>query len=125
MDEIEDLEGVRVLGTQGEIVASMDFFEDFLKTEERLQLFVRSLPGRSRLPSLLELVQPGESDQGGLTEADVPIQGGLKSQILARMLNNLRRHYAQTGNGPALDTVIAMSHGLEAARERGAPSLVQ
>jgi hypothetical protein len=73
LDEIEDLEGVRVLGTQGEIVASMDFLEDFLKTKERLQLFVRSLPGWSRLPSLLELVQPGKSDQGGLTEADVPI----------------------------------------------------
>jgi hypothetical protein len=73
LDEIADLEGVRVLGTQGEIVASVDFFEDFLKTEERLQLFVRSLSGRSRLPSLLELVQPGKSDQGGLTEADVPI----------------------------------------------------
>jgi hypothetical protein len=73
LDEIEDLEGVRVLGTQGEIVASMDFLEDFLKTKERLQLFVRSLPGWSRLPSLLELVQPGKSDQGGLTEADVPV----------------------------------------------------
>lgn len=48
-----------------------------------------------------------------------------KAQMLARMLNNLRRHYSQTGDGAALETVIAMSHALEAARERGAATLVQ
>lgn len=48
-----------------------------------------------------------------------------KAQMLARMLNNLRRHYMQTSNEPALAAIIAMSHGLEVAREPGAASLVQ
>jgi regulator of sirC expression with transglutaminase-like and TPR domain len=48
-----------------------------------------------------------------------------KAQMLARMLNNLRRHYAQTGNEAALAAVVAMSHGLEAARESSSASLVQ
>ena len=48
-----------------------------------------------------------------------------RAQMLARMLNNLRRHYAQTGNDAALQSVVAMSHGLEVAREHSAASLVQ
>jgi regulator of sirC expression with transglutaminase-like and TPR domain len=48
-----------------------------------------------------------------------------RAQMLARMLNNLRRHYAQTNNEKALEAVVAMSHGLEAAREAGGASLVQ
>lgn len=48
-----------------------------------------------------------------------------RAQMLARMLNNLRRHYTQTGNDSALNAVIAMSHGLEAARESSSASLVQ
>jgi len=48
-----------------------------------------------------------------------------RSQMLARMLNNLRRHYTQTGNDAALASIVAMSHGLEAARESSAASLVQ
>ena len=48
-----------------------------------------------------------------------------RAQMLARMLNNLRRHYTQTGNDKALESIIAMSHGLEAARESSAASLVQ
>jgi regulator of sirC expression with transglutaminase-like and TPR domain len=47
-----------------------------------------------------------------------------RSQMLARMLNNLRRHYTQAGNESALSTVIALSHALEVARESAA-SLVQ
>lgn len=48
-----------------------------------------------------------------------------RAQMLARMLNNLRRHYSMTANETALDTVIAMSHGLELAREGGSDSHVQ
>ncbi len=48
-----------------------------------------------------------------------------RAQMLARMLNNLRRHYTQTGNETALNAVIAMSHGLEAARETSSASFVQ
>jgi regulator of sirC expression with transglutaminase-like and TPR domain len=48
-----------------------------------------------------------------------------RAQMLARMLNNLRRHYTQTGNDAALSAIIAMSHGLEAARESSSASLVQ
>ena len=48
-----------------------------------------------------------------------------RAQMLARMLNNLRRHYAQTGNQSALATVVAMSHGLEVARESAADTHVQ
>ena len=48
-----------------------------------------------------------------------------RAQMLARMLNNLRRHYTQTSNQSALGAVIAMSHGLEAARESSAASFVQ
>ena len=48
-----------------------------------------------------------------------------RAQMLARMLNNLRRHYTQTGNDSALAAVVSMSHGLEVAREPGSASLVQ
>jgi regulator of sirC expression with transglutaminase-like and TPR domain len=48
-----------------------------------------------------------------------------RAQMLARMLNNLRRHYTATGNEKALSQVVAMSHGLEAARETSSASLVQ
>jgi regulator of sirC expression with transglutaminase-like and TPR domain len=48
-----------------------------------------------------------------------------RSQMLSRMLNNLRRHYSQTGNESALNMVIGMSHGLELAREGASDSHVQ
>jgi regulator of sirC expression with transglutaminase-like and TPR domain len=48
-----------------------------------------------------------------------------RAQMLARMLNNLRRHYMQAGNETALSTVVAMSHALEVAREASAAILVQ
>ncbi len=48
-----------------------------------------------------------------------------RSQMLARMLNNLRRHYTQTRQDGALSMVVAMSHGLEAARETAADTHVQ
>lgn len=48
-----------------------------------------------------------------------------RTQMLARMLNNLRRHYSQVRNENALATVIAMSHALEVARESAADHLVQ
>ncbi len=48
-----------------------------------------------------------------------------RSQMLARMLNNLRRHYSQTRNEAALSAVVAMSHGLEVAREQAADTHVQ
>jgi len=48
-----------------------------------------------------------------------------RAQMLARMLNNLRRHYAQTGNETALGTVVAMSHALEVARESASDTHVQ
>lgn len=48
-----------------------------------------------------------------------------RAQMLSRMLNNLRRHYTQIHNEDALAAVVAMSHGLEVARESGAASLVQ
>ncbi|HYC54364.1 MAG TPA: transglutaminase-like domain-containing protein [Candidatus Binatia bacterium] len=47
------------------------------------------------------------------------------TQMLSRMLNNLRRHYAQDGNQRALATVAEMTHVLEAAREAGRGSMVQ
>lgn len=90
-------------------------------TGRYLDVFRRGLPVTR--DGLLELLRrQGIGPNGWRDDFLAPVQ---KSQILARMLNNLRRHYAQTGNGSALDTVIAMSHGLEAARERGATSLVQ
>lgn len=48
-----------------------------------------------------------------------------RAQVLARMLNNLRRHYAQEANQGALAAVAAMSHVLEAAREAGTAAMVQ
>lgn len=48
-----------------------------------------------------------------------------RAQMLARMLNNLRRHYTQTGNETALATVVAMSHALEVARESASDTHVQ
>lgn len=48
-----------------------------------------------------------------------------RQQMLARMLNNLRRHYTQTGQEAPLAMVVAMSHGLEAARETAADTHVQ
>ncbi|HYC01084.1 MAG TPA: transglutaminase-like domain-containing protein [Candidatus Limnocylindrales bacterium] len=47
------------------------------------------------------------------------------TQMLSRMLNNLRRHYTQEGNQRALLTVAEMTHVLEAAREQGRGSMVQ
>jgi regulator of sirC expression with transglutaminase-like and TPR domain len=48
-----------------------------------------------------------------------------RSQMLARMLNNLRRHYAQEADQDALATVGSMLHALEAARESGVAVMVQ
>ena len=63
----------------------MDFLEGFPEVPERLQLFVRSLASRSRLPGLLKYLEPGEADRGRLAETDLPIQIILKSRLLARL----------------------------------------
>lgn len=73
--------------------------------------------------ALLELLRrQGIGPDGWRDEFLAPVT---RTQMLGRMLNNLRRHYTQTRNEAALGTVIAMSHELEAARERGSASLVQ
>lgn len=90
-------------------------------TGRYLDVFRRGMPLDRK--NLLELLRrQGVGPDGWRDEFLAPVT---KGQILARMLNNLRRHFAQTGDAMALDTVIAMSHGLEAARERGSTSLVQ
>lgn len=90
-------------------------------TGRYLDVFRRGIPvSRDGMVELLR--RQGIGPEGWRDDFLAPVT---KGQVLARMLNNLRRHYSQTGNGPALDTVVAMSHGLEAARERGAASLVQ
>ncbi|HEY2775180.1 MAG TPA: transglutaminase-like domain-containing protein [Candidatus Binatia bacterium] len=74
-------------------------------------------------PGLLELLRrQGLGPDAWRDEFLAPVG---RSQMLARMLNNLRRHYTQTGNEGALATVIAMSHGLELAREHSSAALVQ
>lgn len=86
-----------------------------------LDVYRRGIPLTHK--GLLELLRrQGIGPEGWRDDFLAPVT---KGQILARMLNNLRRHYSQTGEGAALETVVAMSHGLEAARERGATSLVQ
>jgi regulator of sirC expression with transglutaminase-like and TPR domain len=90
-------------------------------TRRTLDVYRRGMPLDRK--ALLELLRrQGIGPDGWRDDFLAP---ATKTQILARMLNNLRRHYAQTGDGGALDTVVAMSHGLEAARERGSASLVQ
>ncbi|MBI5504305.1 MAG: hypothetical protein HY899_05865 [Deltaproteobacteria bacterium] len=46
------------------------------------------------------------------------------AQMLARMLNNLRRHYAQQADQPALEILGSMSQALQFAREPGIVSMI-
>lgn len=48
-----------------------------------------------------------------------------RSQMLARMLNNLRRHYAQEADQNSLAVLEAMSQALESARSEGVAPMVQ
>lgn len=74
-------------------------------------------------PALLELLRrQGLGPEAWQDEFLAPVG---RTQMLSRMLNNLRRHYSQTGNETALATVVAMSHALEVARESAADTLVQ
>lgn len=74
-------------------------------------------------PGLLELLRrQGLGPDAWRDEFLAPVG---RAQMLARMLNNLRRHYTQAANESALSTVVAMSHALEVARESAAASLVQ
>lgn len=74
-------------------------------------------------PGLLELLR--RQGLGPDAWRDDFLAPSSRSQMLARMLNNLRRHYSQARNEPALAAVIAMSHGLEVAREQAADTHVQ
>jgi len=74
-------------------------------------------------PAFLELLRrQGLGPEAWRDEFLAPVG---RAQMLARMLNNLRRHYTQIGNEAALATVVAMSHGLEVARESAADTHVQ
>ncbi|MFN2426206.1 MAG: transglutaminase family protein [Candidatus Binatia bacterium] len=74
-------------------------------------------------PALLELLRrQGLGPDAWRDDFLAPVG---RAQMLARMLNNLRRHYTQVGNAAALATVVAMSHGLEVARESASNTHVQ
>lgn len=90
-------------------------------TGRYVDVFRRGLPlDRAGLLELLR--RQGMGPEAWRDEFLAPVG---RAQMLARMLNNLRRHYTQTHNENALDTVIAMSHALEVARESSAAALVQ
>ena len=74
-------------------------------------------------PGLLELLR--RQGLGPDAWRDDFLAPASRSQMLSRLLNNLRRHYSQTRNEAALSAVIAMSHGLEVAREQAADTHVQ
>jgi regulator of sirC expression with transglutaminase-like and TPR domain len=74
-------------------------------------------------PGFVELLR--RQGLGSSAMRDDLLQPVGRAQMLARMLNNLRRHYTAIGNDKALNSIIAMSHGLESARESSAASLVQ
>jgi regulator of sirC expression with transglutaminase-like and TPR domain len=74
-------------------------------------------------PGLLELLR--RQGLGPDAWRDDFLAPASRSQMLARLLNNLRRHYSQTRNESALAAVVAMSHGLEVAREQAADTHVQ
>lgn len=74
-------------------------------------------------PGFLELLRrQGLGPEAWREEFLQPVS---RSQMLARMLNNLRRHYSQEADQGALATVTAMSHALETAKESGVAAMVQ
>jgi regulator of sirC expression with transglutaminase-like and TPR domain len=74
-------------------------------------------------PGFLELLR--RQGLGATSLREDLLQPVGRAQMLARMLNNLRRHYTAIGNEKALNAIIAMSHSLESARESSSASLVQ